>query len=958
MRVSSSFCTLLLCACAGEAVSPSSSAIIGGAEEEGDPWVVAVARPVPGGIDLCTGTVIGPHVVLTAKHCVYDEVGGGWVATDPGGMRIFLGSDLLEAGRWVNAVDYLTTPGNDVRADIDEGRDIALLLFDVDLAIAPREVASAPDVGDALTIYGYGRRSPGAPSPADAGRKMRGETSVASVQDLLLGSSGGASLCQGDSGGPAFDAAGRVVGINSWTLTATCSSGRSYYTRVDAHMSLVGSALAYSPPCEPVEEICGDGLDQDCDEEVDEACAVPCEDTPAGCDAGVVPDVGVRPVDAGVEDGALGAEADTGSGRPDDPAEDAGERTTMSGGCTVGGSPLGPVAWFVLALGFLTRRLQRTSSIEWSPGTTASVALLALACACGTNGRSTGVDAGSTADASPICNPAVDSDGDGIADDAEGSVDTDSDGIPNALDDDTDGDGWSDREEARSDDPCRPADTDGDGRPDFLDTDSDNDGLLDAREREFGTDPTNIDTDGDDITDFGEVDGTGTDPLDPASTIPPGDFFVVLPYDEDAVVRTLRFGTEIGVADIFFLVDMAGSVGAERTNLIEGLVDVIIPGIEAAVPDTQFGVAGLDDFPVDPYGRAEGDEEGTRGPDLPFYLLQEIAPPDRDLGGWSLEATSTSCPFAPEISDVGRIEGMPNERPDLLEAVEGLPCHDGFDNPEAYIPALWATATGQGLTWPGGSLEPRTCPTIPDEFGARIGYPCFRPGALPIVLLFGDADFHNAPEGVMRPSSGVFPVAEYSFDAPTYADALTALDGIGARVLSIYSGIDFDAPIIDFWSSRPLYERIATDTGAVGADGEPLVFSISGNGAGLTEAVVEGVTRLVHEAPQDVSTRTENVEGNPDDFDATLFIKSIRPREGYGPAPGTGYVRFDEEVFYGVVPGTTVEFDVSFENDDRHPPAAAEIHRATIIVVGNGVADLDRRRVYVIVPPFDGPILI
>ena len=52
-----------------------------------------------------------------------------------------------------------------------------------------------------------------------------------------------------------------------------------------------------------------------------------------------------------------------------------------------------------------------------------------------------------------------------------------------------------------------------------------------------------------------------------------------------------------------------------------------------------------------------------------------------------------------------------------------------------------------GLTWPGGSVPPRTCPAIPDEPAPRRGYPCFRPGALPIVLIFGDNVFHNGPGG-------------------------------------------------------------------------------------------------------------------------------------------------------------------------------------------------------------------
>jgi len=925
--------------------------IIEGAPESGAPWVVAVARPVPGGLDLCTGTVIGSHAVLTAKHCVYDEVGDAWRATAPTSMMIFLGADLLAAGRWVNAADYLTTPGDDVQADIDGGSDIAVLVFDEDLGIEAHDAARvAPSVGDRVTIYGYGRTMSGSPVSGDAGRKNRGETTIDSVRELLVRTSGGASLCQGDSGGPAVNAAGAVVGINSWTPSGRCTTGTSYYTRVDAHLALIDEGLAYRPACTPSAEVCGDGVDQDCDERIDEGC-----EADASVDASV-PDAGM--------DGDAGASPDAGptlavdGGSPDDTV-DAGVLDMKSEGCSVGAARSAHGwLWGIAALGLLMwrrRRVRRSRGMGLALG----LGLLAL---IGCSPGGTRGDAGPPerdASALPACDPAVDTDGDGIADAAEGPYDSDLDGSMNAADDDSDGDGYSDTEEKRSTQPCSPADTDGDGVPDFLDLDSDNDGLLDARELAAGTDPTAIDSDGDGVTDFGELDGTGTDPLDPASTIPPGDFFVVLPHGGDAVNRTLRFGTEIGVADIFFLVDMTGSMGQERTNLIEGLVDVVIPGIRAAVPDAQFGAAGLDDFPVDPYGRSEGDAEGTRGPDLPFYMLRDIAPAEEDLGGWSLAAGPEACPSSPEVSDVGSIGGEPNGRPDLLEALEGLPCHDGFDNPEAYVPALWATATGGGLDWPGGSIAARTCPTVPDEVGDRVGFPCFRPGALPVVILVGDAEFHNGPSGVLRPSGGAFPTREYDFEAPGYVDTLAALQHIGARVVSIYSGLTIDAPIIDFWSSRPPYERLSSDTGAVGADGEPLVFTISGTGEGLTDAVVDGVGRLVSEAPQDVSTRTANVPGNPDDFDATQFIRAVTPVEGYGRAgAGTGFSGMDERVFFGVIPGTQVEFEVTFQNLDRPAPAMAEIHRATIIVVGNGVADLDRRRVYVIVPPADGPIFI
>ena len=127
----------------------------------------------------------------------------------------------------------------------------------------------------------------------------------------------------------------------------------------------------------------------------------------------------------------------------------------------------------------------------------------------------------------------------------------------------------------------------------------------------------------------------------------------------------------------------------------------------------------------------------------------------------------------------------------------------------------------------------------------------------------------------------------------------------------------------------------------------------------MSNSIVEGIATLTGGTPEDVTTRTENVAGNPDDFDATMFIKSITPVEGYREGvAGAGYTSKDDHAFYGVIPGTIVEFAIDFYNDVRMPATTAQIFKARIIVVGNGVADLDSRNVYIIVPPEGGTILI
>ncbi len=110
-----------------------------------------------------------------------------------------------------------------------------------------------------------------------------------------------------------------------------------------------------------------------------------------------------------------------------------------------------------------------------------------------------------------------DRDGDGLTNDEEAELGTDPDNP------DSDGDGLNDgAEKDIGTDPLNP-DTDGDGLSDGdevldhgtdpLNPDTDGDGLNDGKEIEIGTDPLNPDTDGDGLNDGDEYNTLHTDPL-------------------------------------------------------------------------------------------------------------------------------------------------------------------------------------------------------------------------------------------------------------------------------------------------------------------------------------------------------------------------------------------------------------------------------------------------------------
>ncbi|WP_157070153.1 hypothetical protein [Sandaracinus amylolyticus] len=600
-----------------------------------------------------------------------------------------------------------------------------------------------------------------------------------------------------------------------------------------------------------------------------------------------------------------------------------------------------------------------------------------------------GTDAGTGDDAGAPTGPCAgpDADGDGIPDAFEGSADSDGDTTPNAMDDDSDGDGAPDSEERR--DACPPRDTDRDTVPDFLDADSDNDGLTDAEERELGTDATRVDSDGDGVSDLGEVRGSGTSPTDATSTIPEGDFFVVLPYEGDHEMRPLRFGTAIARADVYFLIDTTGSMQTAIDDVNSSLMRIATE-VARLVPDAQFGVGHYDDFPVEPYGNTSEAEpiyyvdsfgdpiacasNGTcralaSGTSVCDTRINRCVEPCTSSAFCGALSTGSTCPgTAPRYCSVAlpRDDAPYTHDVDItgdlarVNAALALRVNGGFDIPESGTEAIYLTATGMGLSYPNdrtgtSTIAAKTCAPVAGETDARRGYPCFRPGALPIVVTVTDAPFHN---GTTTSTSWSVPYAgPVASAAHTFAQAVTALNDLGARAIGVNVGTGTGGT-----AAGADLRALAMQTGTVSSAGAPLVYT----GAASTTAnqIIEGIRSVVSGTPQDVSTRTTNVAGNPDEFDATTFIESIVPLEGYGPGgvsgamPGVTYSSRDTTTFYGVIPGTEVEFTVDFWNDVRPPAETAQIFRARIIVVGNGVADLDEREVYIVVPPEGGDIVL
>jgi hypothetical protein len=572
-----------------------------------------------------------------------------------------------------------------------------------------------------------------------------------------------------------------------------------------------------------------------------------------------------------------------------------------------------------------------------------ALSLVCVAPACTVGDTTPMRDTGVRSDGGPIigiCESMTDSDGDGLFDDFEGrgAVDTDRDGMPDSMDTDSDNDGLLDQDESGALGGCRAQNTDGDDFPDYRDNDSDNDGLGDREETEVTfTSPTNADTDGDGFSDTAEWATPGADPRDPTRGLDPDDFYVVLPYGGSPENRTLRFNTTVRQADVFFMLDRTGSMTAEVDALKSSLARVV-PEMTARIPDLGVGFGGFSGFggpaagrmctTVPIIGEICTDGEGEAG-DVPFNL-------------YSVITTDTA---------------------QMLRDVNMMEADQGGATWASHNEALYQAATGEGIDpW----VDMQRCPAAPDDISPRYGYPCFRPGSLPIMVVLTDTSSRNGPDtaGV---AGGTYDPASFTMGRPhTYDETLASLRGIGARVVGVLSvttpGTDC-RPQVSNPSCIEQFNTWATETGTVRADGSPIVLQIGCNGSGLGDSLVTAIQYLATETPMDISTRIQDGEdiGSVGPVDVNDLVNVIRPTTllpaGGGTVSCPDATRCDTERFFDVTPGDLVEFEVQFQNDTVMPLSSAQVFRATIYVVGNGAADLDAREVVIIVPAGSIPFL-
>ncbi len=239
------------------------AAIVEGQRNTGDPSIVMliIQNDVVGAT--CTGTVVSPHVIATAAHCVHPELLEEQLG--PGvEIYVFLGDDVNDPdqvndnGNFVFVDQVVWDPAFDPGADLQNaapGHDVGAVITTTSMKVPPiplRRGALGPEwVGRDARIVGYGMTEPG--DVDSSGTKYQGTVAIAGIDETHVWNDGsGPRLCGGDSGGPTLvteNGVESLAAIHSWIEHLAACTGEAWDMRVDTTLlPLIDPLIAEHDP--------------------------------------------------------------------------------------------------------------------------------------------------------------------------------------------------------------------------------------------------------------------------------------------------------------------------------------------------------------------------------------------------------------------------------------------------------------------------------------------------------------------------------------------------------------------------------------------------------------------------------------------------------------------------------------------------------------------------------------